>query len=204
VQLERQPGAANWSGGVVEMGQSIADHDQQTANLKVYLAELEKRNFTAAESGLAAPLPPNTPANYRLAGSAACLSCHKNDHTSWAQSKHSHAWQTLEQKGMHVDNYCMQCHTTGFGLPGGFVSRTASATLVNVGCESCHGPSQAHVEKPKARTTFAAADQCVRCHDHENSPSFVYGTYWPRIRHGDTKTASASPARWFKSGEGAR
>jgi hypothetical protein len=96
---------------------------------------------------------------------------------------------------MHVDNYCMQCHTTGFGLPGGFVSRTSSPQLVNVGCESCHGPSQAHVEKPKIRTPFAAADQCIRCHDHENSPEFVYAAYWPRIRHGEVKTAGGGRAR---------
>ena len=192
VQLERSAGATAWAGRVVEMGQSLADSPEQAVNLKAYLAELEQRNFTAAQSGLAASLPLNLPAGYRIAGSAACLSCHKDDHTSWAQSKHSHAWQTLEQKGMHVDNYCMQCHTTGFGLPGGFESRTASIDLVNVGCESCHGPSQAHADKPKIRTAFAAADQCVRCHDHENSPAFVYGTYWPRIRHGETKTASST------------
>ncbi|MEO6437368.1 MAG: multiheme c-type cytochrome, partial [Tepidisphaeraceae bacterium] len=195
VQLERPAGAdkstGNWSGKIVEMGQGIADHAPQVANLKTYLAELEKRNFTAAESGLALQLPPNLPADYRIAGSASCLSCHKDDHAQWAQSKHGHAWQTLEQKQMHVDSYCMQCHTTGFGLPGGFDSRTASPLLVNVGCESCHGPSQAHVERPRTRTTFAAADQCVRCHDHENSPGFVYAAYWPRIRHGEKKSAAA-------------
>ena len=184
VQLQRGAGDEQWAGEIVEMGQGIADDPDQTANLKTYLADLERRNFTAAESGLAAPLPPNLPAGYRIAGSASCLECHKDDHTQWATSKHSHAWQTLELKGMHMDNYCMQCHTTGFGLPGGFVSRTASPQLVNVGCESCHGPSQAHVEKPKIRTPFAAADQCIRCHDHENSPEFVYAAYWPRIRHG--------------------
>jgi hypothetical protein len=193
VQLQRDAGTSTWSGEVVEMGPKLADDAGQVANLKAYLAELEKRNFTAAQSGLAAALPPNMPAGYRVAGSASCLACHKSDHTSWAQSRHSHAWQTLEQKGMHVDSYCMQCHTTGFALPGGFESHAATPKLISVGCESCHGPSQAHVEKPKIRTAFAAADQCIRCHDHENSPSFVYGTYWPRIRHGDTKTASAAP-----------
>ena len=42
------------------------------------------------------------------------------------------------------------------------------------------------VSDPKIRTAFAAsaADQCVRCHDHENSPHFDYATYWPRIKHG--------------------
>jgi hypothetical protein len=34
------------------------------------------------------------------------------------------------------------------------------------------------------RTGFAARDQCARCHDRENSPTFAYGSYWKKIRHG--------------------
>jgi hypothetical protein len=188
VQLERDA-TAGWTGSIAEMGPKLADHDAQTANVRAYLAVLTERDFTAQGSGLAPPVPADAPPTYRVAGSAACLSCHTGDHAQWAQSKHSHAWEALEQKQFHVDPYCMQCHTTGFGLPGGFESRTRSASLVGVGCESCHGPSLAHVQKPTVRTAFAAADQCVRCHDHENSPTFVYGTYWPRIQHGKTKTA---------------
>jgi hypothetical protein len=187
--IELQNGDGGWNGKVAEMGPQLGDDPQQKANLNAYLLELEKHNFTAKESGFAPPLPSNAPASYRIAGSESCLSCHKNDHESWTHTKHAHAWEVLEQKKMQVDPYCMQCHTTGFGLPGGFESRTTSTHLVGVGCESCHGPSQAHVEKPNAaRTTFAAADQCVRCHDHENSPTFAYGTYWPRIVHGKVMT----------------
>ena len=190
--IELQNAAGGGDGKVTEMGPQLADDPQQKANLNAYLLELEKHNFTAKESGFAPPLPPNAPASYRIAGSESCLSCHKNDHESWTHTKHAHAWEVLEQKKMQVDPYCMQCHTTGFGLPGGFESRTTSAQLVGVGCESCHGPSQAHVEKPNAaRTTFAAADQCVRCHDHENSPTFAYGSYWSKIVHGKVKTATA-------------
>jgi hypothetical protein len=188
VQLESPPaaeGSSGWSGTVVELDKSYADDPGQLANLQTYLATLERRDFTAAQSGCAPPLPPGAPADYRIAGSASCVTCHKADHDTWVHSKHAHAWQTLVEKKFHVDPYCMQCHTTGFGLPGGFVSRTRSAAdLGGVGCENCHGPSQAHVTNPKTRTTFAAADQCVRCHDHENSPTFAYAAYWPRIRHG--------------------
>jgi hypothetical protein len=181
-----------WSGKIAEMGPQLADDPQQRANLNAYLLELDKRNFRASESGFATALPPNAPASYRVAGSESCVSCHKGDHERWARSKHAHAWEVLREKKLHVDPYCMQCHTTGFGLPGGFNRLEDTPQLVGVGCESCHGPSQAHVEKPAVRTSFAAADQCTRCHDHENSPTFAYNAYWLKIVHGTNKTASAA------------
>jgi len=60
-----------------------------------------------------------------------------------------------------------------------------------VGCESCHGPSQEHVEQPRAKTYFAAHDQCLRCHDRENNPGFVYTAAWEKIEHG---VAAQNPA----------
>ena len=111
--------------------------------------------------------------------------CHGQDCSSWAGSKHAHAWQTLTERGYHVDSYCQHCHTTGFGLPGGFESATKAGQLHSVGCESCHGPSHVHAKNPKVRTMFAAKDQCATCHDRENSPTFQYDTFWPKMRHGE-------------------
>jgi hypothetical protein len=187
--LELHNRASGWDGKVAEMGPELADDPQQKANLDAYLAELGKRNFTASQSGFAPMLPPNTPASYAVAGSASCVSCHKDDSSIWEQTKHAHAWEVLEARKMQVDPYCMQCHTTGFGLPGGFESLASTPKLLGVGCESCHGPSLGHVQKPTVHTSFAANDQCVRCHDHENSPTFVYGAYWPRVAHGKKVTA---------------
>jgi hypothetical protein len=158
--------------------------------LKGYLAELARRDFAAGDTGLAPQLPTGLPSDYRLAGTAACASCHQEDCKAWAGSKHAHAWETLTARGAEVDAYCQQCHTTGFGLPGGFVSARAGSAARNVGCESCHGPALAHVRDPKARTPFMARDQCGRCHDRENSPQFDYTAYWQRIRHGKPAPAA--------------
>jgi hypothetical protein len=92
---------------------------------------------------------------------------------------------TLKGKGFQVDSYCQSCHTTGFAMPGGFEKLSTHASMFGVGCESCHGPSAAHVKEPKKRTPWRAADQCVRCHDHENSPGFEHGKYWAKIVHGE-------------------
>ena len=193
--VPKAPGAGAWDAKVVEVAASLADEEAQLAVVRDYLAELARRDFAASETGLVAPLPAGIPADYRVAGTSSCTECHREDHAVWHGSKHAHAWETLRAKGFDADPYCMQCHTTGYGLPGGFESRTRSTALIDVGCENCHGPSQAHVLRPEVRTTFAAADQCVRCHDQENSPKFEYKTYWERIRHPRSPTTTTESTK---------
>jgi hypothetical protein len=92
-----------------------------------------------------------------------------------------------------VDPACQACHTTGYALPGGFVS-ASHPVQVNVGCENCHGPSQDHVEDPKIRTPYHALDQCLRCHDDENSPGFDRAVSWPKVVHGTPKRRTSKVA----------
>ena len=172
------------SGRIVELDQTFPDDPAQKENLGQFLAELERRDLSPAQTGLALPLPPGAPADYRVAGSESCAKCHSAEFSTWQHTAHSHAWQTLAPRHFEVDPECMQCHTTGYGLPGGFATRATTMHRVSVGCESCHGPSAAHVADPHRRTPFRAGDQCTQCHDHENSPKFDFASYWPRIRHG--------------------
>jgi hypothetical protein len=195
VELEttNSAGQVPWTGKVVEMTQELADDADQQENLRLYLEALGEHDFSALESGLIAPLPAGVSKDYRLAGTASCRACHKEDDLPWDHSRHATAWRTLSAKSYHVDSYCQQCHTTGFGLPGGFESVRRTPAEVGVGCESCHGPSAAHARDPHQHTTFAAADQCIRCHDRENSPRFEYAKYWPPIRHGGSPKATTRP-----------
>ena len=171
--------------GAIEVASSLPRDPHQSKNLDEYLAILADRDFPADESGLVAIQSPNSLQHgYKIAGSHACLQCHKQDDQTWHATKHSHAWQTLVDKRSHVDPSCQQCHTTGYGMSGGFVQIAKSSLLCNVGCESCHGPSQSHVLDPKTKTTYLSREQCIRCHDHENSPDFDYAKYWAEITHG--------------------
>lgn len=190
--------ATAWAGRVVEMGPALADDPAQQQNVKTYLATLARRDFPASQTDLVPPLPPGAPEDYRVAGSATCVTCHADTKDVWAHSRHAHASESLRPRGFHVDPTCLQCHTTGYGQPGGFQSVSTGAGLDAVGCESCHGPSLAHTRNPTSvRPAFAARDQCKRCHDLENSPKFDYPTYWPRVKHGRESARTEAVTEWL-------
>jgi hypothetical protein len=186
-----------WSGAIVELGDRFADDPTQVANLNRYHEELARLDLTPQQTSWTGPLLGQLPADYRVAGSPACQTCHVEEHKRWDESKHARAWESLRAKGAQVDPDCQRCHATGYGLPGGFVSVRRSPALVNVGCEACHGPSYAHMGDAKRHTAYfgEAASQCRACHDAENSPEFVFEAYWARIRHGGpaAKSGAAAP-----------
>ena len=177
---------SGWQGRVVEITGEFADDSEQAANLSLFRDRLAELDIAASETAFAPRSPDAAPPGFAVAGSEACRDCHADDYALWEESAHAHAWQTLETDRAYVDSYCQQCHTTGFGQPDGFASVRRTPHRVDVGCESCHGPSQAHVDDPAVRTPYSAASQCIDCHDRENSPKFQYQTYWARIVHGQT------------------
>ncbi|HEV3022284.1 MAG TPA: cytochrome c family protein, partial [Pirellulales bacterium] len=177
-------GGKNIKGSIAELGPEWDDDPNQKANLDRYRAELAKLDFPADRTGLVASLPTDLPADYRVAGTQECRRCHADDCQRWDETRHAAAWETLVSHDAQFDPSCQQCHTTGYGLPGGFVSVATANEATQVGCESCHGPSLAHARRPVAKTLYAAADRCVTCHDRENSPEFEYAVYWEQIEHG--------------------
>ena len=80
---------------------------------------------------------------------------------------------------------CVSCHVTGYGQPGGAtVTHNMGGALVNVGCESCHGPGSAHNEDPASAPLPADVPEttCVTCHNAEHSDRFQYRAYREAIR----------------------
>ncbi|MCE5268368.1 MAG: hypothetical protein LLG00_10830 [Planctomycetaceae bacterium] len=178
-----------WTAEVVELNERFSDDPSQVANLDRFRAALLREDFSPKQTSFAEPLPSGLPSSFAVAGSASCGKCHDQDCRQWRQSKHAVAWRSLEKTGSHVDPECQRCHATGYGLPGGFTSLKDDRPprdRVNVGCESCHGPSQAHVADTAVHTAHftRAKDFCTSCHDRENSPKFDFDNYWKRIEHG--------------------
>lgn len=141
---------------------------------------------------------PTTPGGASYVGSQSCQSCHPKAYQIWADSKHGHAWQTLEQAERDPDRYgwpvtaypdCVSCHVVGYGRQSGFVDPQRTPALKDVGCEECHGPGSNHLANPIKHKLGRvgggiAARVCTTCHDFEQSPNFNYGTLWALIKHG--------------------
>jgi len=173
-----------WSAEILEVDETHADDTEQINNLADYHRVLAENDFESPQTGLSDRTLVGANTGDHYAGNESCKQCHDKDCSHYTSTKHSVAWETLEVKHSHVDPYCQQCHTTGYAANGGFVSVKQSPNLFDVGCESCHGPSSQHVKEVKTRTPFVAKDQCISCHDRENSPNFAYQPYWEKIIHG--------------------
>ena len=134
------------------------------------------------------PTPEQAEQAGQYAGMDSCVACHAPIYAQWPQSKHARAYRDIYERGQHRNPDCLGCHTTGFGVPGGF-SDPSDSSLLNVQCEACHGPMARHVreaQRPGLRPRGGAEiteSTCRRCHDAANSPAFDYDGYLPRIAH---------------------
>ncbi len=120
------------------------------------------------------------------------------------------------------DPECLSCHVTGWApqrfepFEGGFAGMKTTPQLAHQGCENCHGPAAAHtaVERGDVRASEAERDRlreelvlslatpegkqkavnnCLECHDLDNSPSFDFDDYWPQVEHSEPKPTAATP-----------
>lgn len=136
-------------------------------------------------------------------GEAVCAACHNESANIWKESRHAHAFATLEAKGKHFDPECLECHVVGLkpwqppsGLTlssevqefvgkNGFLSPQLTPHLMNVQCENCHGPARAHLLNPEqVKLPLNPRESCTNCHVGSHSPLFNFETYWPKIAHG--------------------
>jgi hypothetical protein len=121
-----------------------------------------------------------------FAGADRCAPCHQQEYAIWKDSRHAHAFQTLQARQRELDSSCTPCHTVGQGERGGFRDARLTPQLVNVQCESCHTPGKLHGEKPApGYGAVPTPATCVKCHDKNNDPHFEFASYWEKIKHGN-------------------
>lgn len=114
-------------------------------------------------------------------GSEACAECHQEQFDRFQKhSKKAHSFAGVKalKKGLTDPEYraCLECHTTGYGQPGGFRSEGETPAMKNAGCEVCHGPGSVHKESqdPKDIKSKLTAKDCERCHNSERVGAFRY------------------------------
>ncbi len=133
---------------------------------------------------------PGVSATATYVGSASCQGCHPQAHEIWQKSGHARAFETLVKSGSDADPQCIKCHTVGFGRESGYRRPLGVDSLVDVGCESCHGPASEHLAKhvegkPSSfRFRPLGPGDCKSCHYGEFSRPFIWKEFWPGIAHG--------------------
>jgi hypothetical protein len=134
---------------------------------------------------------PGVRAAATYSGSDACLKCHPSAAAVWQKSAHAHAFSTLLAKGAEADPKCIGCHTIGFGTLSGYRREFGPTRLVDVGCESCHGPGSLHVRQRNGDATVnfkfrpLGAGDCLKCHYGEFSRPFNWEDFWRPVAHGN-------------------
>ncbi|MCW8917344.1 MAG: cytochrome c family protein [Gammaproteobacteria bacterium] len=109
---------------------------------------------------------------YAFATSFKCRLCHRDFFVGRKQDVHDHAFAKVLQAGHSETEQCLGCHTTGYGVPGGFTSPIFTPQLANVQCEGCHGPGSEHIRRNAEGGFLAGSDRpgilkkmCLVCHD---------------------------------------
>ncbi|MHC4424696.1 MAG: cytochrome c family protein, partial [Planctomycetota bacterium] len=96
-----------------------------------------------------------------------CKSCHFKQWNSWRKTKMAQTFEVLKpgvrneektklkfdpNRDYTKDATCLGCHTSGFGIPGGYIvpadgdAKEQAADNAGVTCEGCHGPGSKSVE----------------------------------------------------------
>ena len=138
------------------------------------IEELEKSKGTAPYKG-------------SFVGSQACQGCHGSIYEQWSKTAHATAWETLIEQKRSLDMACFSCHSTGGGLEDGPSHPTQiTKALQGVGCESCHGAGQDHIQQPSTSSIQRTVPDeiCVTCHNGvQDNGEFEPVEYRKRIVH---------------------
>jgi hypothetical protein len=107
-----------------------------------------------------------------------CRGCHSEQFEFWAATPHANSYDRLTDLGRQNDSSCLICHTTGFGLMGGYRDPRHEAPFGSVGCLHCHEVQGPHafnkrlVVDPLYVTANPEAMTCQTCHNADRDPDF--------------------------------
>jgi hypothetical protein len=159
--------------------QSVADHSYSAAIHRPY-----RRVFLFTLSMLCLLLPAfpvSAQGGKSYVGAETCKGCHDKEYISFtAHSKMSSSFHSVARmkKGLTGEEIekCYECHTTGYGKPGGFRSEAETPGFKNLGCEACHGPGSSHASSGNLKEIKKHLEikDCEMCHAKDRVAAFNY------------------------------
>jgi predicted CXXCH cytochrome family protein len=109
-------------------------------------------------------------------GAKKCSVCHSAINTTWQETRHARAMESLKKSNQESLPNCVKCHVTGYERDGGFIDNELTPEMAGVQCEVCHGPGGHHVKSPmdKKMIKEPGEDLCRQCHTKGQDPGFNY------------------------------
>jgi hypothetical protein len=159
---------------LVDVRENLGREKTAHEAMKAYYTRVNAFNKDKFKDKKAPPPPKGEP--YYI-GQETCRSCHAASFEVWGKTGHSHAYKTLADEAKEFNLDCVGCHVTGYDKPGGStVTDVLSPNLKDVQCESCHGPSSAHVNDPTTAVPVAEPGEnvCTACHHPPHTDVFDY------------------------------
>jgi hypothetical protein len=167
---------------LVEVRERLGTDDKVKAGLDAYYQKVNEHNRVAFKDRKPAPVPEGASG---FVGVALCASCHQQEFAFWSGTRHASAYATLSRQNKQFNLDCVGCHVTGYEEPGGSTV-VAVDTLMNVQCETCHGPGSRHVANPADLSLIQgspAQELCgPKCHHPPHvKPDWTASAAWPHI-----------------------
>jgi 2',3'-cyclic-nucleotide 2'-phosphodiesterase (5'-nucleotidase family) len=164
---------------LVPLGEKIADdaevkamlHDYNNKVIELYRSASKERSEALGNT---------------VSRSTVCTPCHSEQVEQWQITDHAKAYGTLVKNSKQYDPNCLRCHTTRFEQPEGFSMKQQQPSLVNVGCEDCHGFAGDHLSEMKPIPIPSPDVQlCLECHTSDRCPDFEVNVQaaFGKIRH---------------------
>ena len=121
---------------------------------------------------------------YYYVGNNKCRLCHREFFLGRKKDQHDFTMKRLIKTDYQNSAHCLPCHTTGYGVPTGFISLKKTPKLKNVQCEGCHGPGNLHIniarKTEKGGGLLAGPDKpkilkkmCKSCHTDRWNRSYT-------------------------------
>jgi hypothetical protein len=182
MQLDAETRIQDVTGRMKPLDETVGEDTAVAAFVAAFKLDLARQRGETSLRGDAGSIAP------LYATSQVCANCHREITLKWTQTQHAHAYETLMNTHDQAREECVQCHTLGFGTPGGFEVNSPQPMLMGVQCESCHGGGTAHaMAKPEDKKATIIgkpnAAVCMKCHNAERDPTFSFATRWAKIHH---------------------
>lgn len=159
---------------------SALDDDAMRAARKALLNGEAPRDLLAFAAG-------------RNVGSEACKDCHEAEHADWVASPHAAAMGVLVEAKQDGDVACVRCHATATASGTPPTALDGYRTDEGVGCESCHGPGEAHVAAGGGTDNIEKLGDgcpvcvieavCTSCHTQQWDPLWNLDRKLPKVSH---------------------